>query len=101
MPSSQPGWRGAMISYLEALAALDPAEAPVPPPATMAAVHAQAVAYRAQLGRAAQQWLAAVQTEDPAWVTRGADAYAAAEQARLAWYKALWERYTGEPAPGP
>jgi hypothetical protein len=98
LPTAE-GWRPTILAYLEALAQLDPAQAPVPPPAELRDVHAQAVAYRAHLGRAAAAWLAAIQADDPAWLLRGNDAYAAAERARLTWYQALWEHYTGESAP--
>ncbi len=101
LPPTTPEWRRAMVLYLEAMANLDPAAAPVPPPDGLLAVHTHAVAYREGLGTAARQWLAAIRAEDPAWLLQGADAYGAAEQARLAWQKALWEYYVGEPAPGP
>jgi hypothetical protein len=93
------GWRPAMLTNLQAMAALDPALAPVPPPEELDAVHAQAVAYRAHLGTAAAQWRDAIQADDPIWLLRGNDEFAAAERARLAWYQALYEHYTGEPAP--
>jgi hypothetical protein len=93
------GWRPTILAYLDAMGQLDPAQAPVPPPEGLGAVHAHAVAHRAQLGTAAAEWRAAIQADDPTWLLRGNDAYAAAERARLAWHQALWEHYTGEPAP--
>jgi hypothetical protein len=99
MPPSTEGWRPALLANLQAMAALDPAKAPVAPPAELDAVHAEAVAYRGHLGRAAGAWQAALRADDPAWLQRGTDEYAAAEAARLAWYQALWVYYTGEPAP--
>lgn len=101
MPPTTPEWRRALVAYLQAMADLDPAAAPVPPPDGLRAVHEHAVAYREELGTAARRWLAAIEANDPAWLLQGADAYGAAEQARLAWQKALWEYYVGEPAPGP
>ena len=101
MRTSDPDWRPAMVAYLRAMADLDPAQAPVAPPEGLRAVHAQAVAYREQLGEAARQWLFAVQGADPAWLAHGNAAYGAAESARLGWQRALWEYYTGEPAPVP
>jgi hypothetical protein len=98
LPTAE-GWRPTILAYLEAMTRLDPAEAPVPPPENLRAIHDQAVAYRAHLGTAAAEWLAAVQADDPTWLLRGSDPYAAAERARLTWYQALWEHYTGEAAP--
>jgi hypothetical protein len=98
LPTTE-GWRPALLANLRAMAALDPAQAPVPPPEGLSDVHAASVAYREHLGVAAAEWLAAVQAEDPTWLLRGNDEYAAAERARLVWYQALWEHYTGEPAP--
>ncbi|HZR99966.1 MAG TPA: hypothetical protein VFE37_14735 [Chloroflexota bacterium] len=100
LPTTE-GWRPALMANLQAMADLDPAEAPVPPPEGLEAVHAASVGYRAHLGAAASEWLAAVRADDPTWLLRGNDEYAAAERARLAWYQALWEHYTGEPAPNP
>ncbi|HLH23955.1 MAG TPA: hypothetical protein VK066_15635 [Chloroflexota bacterium] len=98
LPTTE-GWRPALIANLQAMAQLEPTLAPVPPPEGLRDVHAQSVAYREHLGKAADAWLAAVQADDPTWLLRGTDEYAAAEQARLAWYQALYEYYTGEPAP--
>lgn len=100
-PPSRPCWAEVMTLYLEMLERLDPAWAPVPPPADLQGVHAAAVAYRAHLGAAARAWLGGVRADDPAWLTRGQADYAAAERARRAWYAALWEHYAGEPPPGP
>ncbi len=101
VPPSTEGWRESLGNFLEAMVVLDPERTPVPPPESLAEVHADAVAYRAHLSSAALEWLHGVEASDPAWMQRGMDEYGAAEQARLAWYKALYERYTGEPAPGP
>ncbi len=101
MAPTAPGWRQAMTTYLQALADLDPTQAPVAPPDSLAPVHAQAVDHRAQLGASARAWLVGVQAGDSGWVARGAEAYGAAESARLAWQRALWEHYVGAPAPGP
>ncbi|HEY7067216.1 MAG TPA: hypothetical protein VII06_37485 [Chloroflexota bacterium] len=99
MNPTAPNWRTAIVTYLQAMTDLDPAEAPVPPPDSLAEIHARSVAYRAELGTAAQAWLDGVEVDDPTWLLRGNDAYAAAERARLQWYQALYEYYTGEPAP--
>jgi hypothetical protein len=101
IPPNTEGWRETMVNFLEPMVLLDPERTPVAPPAPLAAVHAGAVAYRAHLSAAALEWLNGVEAGDPAWLQRGLSEYGAAEQARLAWHKALYERYTGEPAPGP
>jgi hypothetical protein len=59
MPPTAEGWQTALVTYLRALADLDPAQAPVPPPDTLGAVHARSVAYREHLATAAREWLAA------------------------------------------
>jgi hypothetical protein len=100
-PASASDWRDDMVSFLEPMALLAPDRTPVPPPDSLAAVHTAAVGYRTHLGAAALQWLRAVEANDPQWVQAGLEEYGAAERARLAWQKALYERYVGEPAPGP
>ena len=94
-------WKITLLQHLGQLAALDPTRTPVAPPPTLLAVHDQSLAYRRHLGAAALQWLAGVHANDPTWLQRGAEEHANAERARLAWYKALWEHYTGQPAPAP
>jgi len=101
MPPDADDWKSAMVACLQALAALNPGETPVPPPAGLMAVHGDSVAYREHLAAAAREWLAGVEADDPAWRERGLGEYGEAERARLAWYKELWEHYTGQPAPGP
>jgi hypothetical protein len=100
-PGDAEGWRFFLLDTLQLLVGLDPTHTPVEPPPGFAEVHAHSLAYRQHLHTAGRQWLAAVRDRDPAWYQRGAIEYAAAERVRLAWHKALWERYTGEPAPGP
>ena len=100
-PANAADWRDDMVAFLEPMALLVPDRTPVPPPDTLAAVHAAAVGYHTHLGAAALQWLRAVEANDPQWVQAGLEEYGAAERARLAWQKALYERYVGEPAPGP
>jgi hypothetical protein len=101
VPTTTDGWQDSMVRLLEPMVVLDPERAPVPPPESLATVHAASVGYRAHLSAAALQWLRGVEDNDPAWLQRGLEEYGAAERSRLAWHKALWEYYTGEPAPGP
>jgi hypothetical protein len=101
VPATTDGWQDSMVRLLEPMVVLDPERAPVPPPDSLAAVHAASVGYRSHLSAAALQWLGGVEANDPAWLQRGLEEYGAAERARLAWHKALYEYYTGEPAPGP
>ena len=101
VPATTDGWQDSMVRLLEPMVVLDPERAPVPPPESLAVVHAASVGYRSHLSAAALQWLRGVEGNDPAWLQRGLEEYGAAERARLAWHKALYEYYTGEPAPGP
>jgi hypothetical protein len=101
IPPNTEGWRETMVNFLEPMVLLDPERTPVPPPDSLGTVHASSVAYRVHLSAASLEWLHGVEANDPAWMERGLREYGAAEQARLAWHKALYERYTGEPAPGP
>jgi hypothetical protein len=91
--------RQVVLSQLQQVATLDPDGNTVRPPASLAELQRIQVARRASLRQAAQQWLGALQANDPNWVMAGADAYGAARQGEVDWYAALRQRLSGQ-APG-
>jgi hypothetical protein len=91
--------RQVVLVQLRQVAALDPNGANLQAPPTLAELQRIAVARRTALRQAAQQWLAALQANDPNWVMAGADAYGAARQGEVDWYAALRQRLSGQ-APG-
>lgn len=99
-PQRRDDWRPTATEYLRYLARQEPTTTPVIPPATLLPLHEQAVTYRRHLRAAAVAWLAAIEANEPEWLPAGSEEYAAAERARLGWYRALWERYVGGPPPG-
>lgn len=97
--------RQVILTQLQQVAALDPNGNSVQPPLTMAELQRIAVARRTAIRQAAQQWLTALQANDPNWVQAGADSYGQARQSEVDWYAALRQRLTGgaapaQPAPG-
>ena len=92
--------RQVILNELQRVAALDPTGNSVQPPLTMAELERIAVARRAALRQAAQQWLAALQGNDPNWVMAGSESYGAARQSEVDWYAALRQRLTGATAVG-
>jgi hypothetical protein len=71
VPTTADGWQDSMVRLLEPMVVLDPERAPVPPPESLATVHAASVGYRSHLSAAALQWLGGVEASDPAWLQRG------------------------------
>jgi hypothetical protein len=100
-PQRVDDWRATATVLLRQMVDLDPLEAPVIPPASLQAVHRQAVAYRQHLRAAATAWLAGIEAGAPDWLQWGAEEYGAAEAARADWYRALWDRYVGQPPLAP
>jgi hypothetical protein len=93
--------RQVMMSQLRQVMALDPNSNAVPAPPSLGELERIAVARRAALRRAAEQWLSGLDASDPAWVNRGAEAYGAARQGEADWLTALRQRLTGAPAGAP
>lgn len=92
--------RQVILTQLQQVAGLDPNGNSVQPPLTMAELQRIAVARRAAIRQAAQQWLGALQANDPNWVQAGADSYATARQGEVDWYAALRQRLAGSAAAG-
>jgi hypothetical protein len=91
--------RQVILAELQKVAALDPNGNTTQPPLTMAELQRIAVARRASIRQAAQQWLAALQANDPNWVQAGAESYGAARQGEADWYTALRQRLSAGGAP--
>ncbi len=92
--------RQIVLHQLRAITTLDPAGTGVAPPASLAELDRVAVARRAALRQAAEQWLAGLEANDPNWVMRGAEAYGTAQQREADWYAALRQHLTGGAAGG-
>jgi hypothetical protein len=92
--------RQVILNQLQQVANLDPNGNSVQPPASLAELQRIQAARRAAIRQAAQQWLAALQANDPNWVMAGAEAYGAARQGEADWYAALRQRLAGSPASG-
>jgi hypothetical protein len=84
-----------VLSQLQQVANLDPNGNTVQPPPSLAELERIQAARRASIRQAAQQWLAALQANDPNWVMAGSDAYGAARQGEADWYAALRQRLAG------
>ena len=85
-------WRQALVEELTRLAQADPSAAPPAPP-TLQRLRELAIAHRAHIQRAAQQWLAAVQAGDPDWMQRGGDEFRAAGEGFGDWQQELMARF--------
>lgn len=92
--------RQVVLNQLQQVARLDPTASTVRPPASMADLDRVQVARRTAIRQAAQQWLTALQANDPNWVMAGSDAYGAARQGEADWYAALRQRLSGASASG-
>jgi hypothetical protein len=92
--------RQVILAQLQQVTRLDPNASSVQVPASLAELQRIQVARRTSIRQAAQQWLTAVQANDPNWVTAGADAYGAARQGEVDWYAALRQRLAGPSATG-
>ncbi|HLH26504.1 MAG TPA: hypothetical protein VK066_28620 [Chloroflexota bacterium] len=93
--------RQVVLAELQQVANLDPNGNTVQPPPTLVDLDRIQVARRTAIRQAAQQWLAALQANDPNWVMAGSDAYGAARQSESDWYAALRQRLAGAPAGAP
>ncbi|HZS02976.1 MAG TPA: hypothetical protein VFE37_29975 [Chloroflexota bacterium] len=87
--------RQVILNQLQQVANLDPNGNTVPPPPSMTELERIQAARRAAIRQAAQQWLAALQANDPNWVMAGSDAYGTARQGEADWYAALRQRLAG------
>jgi hypothetical protein len=92
--------RQVVLSQLQQVANLDPNGNTVAAPPSLAELERIQAARRGAIRQAAQQWLAALQANDPNWVTAGADAYGSARQGEADWYAALRQRLAAAPAGG-
>lgn len=92
--------RQVILAQLQQVVNLNPNGNTVPPPASLAELERIQAARRASIRQASQQWLGALQANDPNWVLAGSDAYGAARQAEADWYAALRQRLAGPSAGG-
>jgi hypothetical protein len=90
--------RQVILAQLQQVAGLDPNGGTTQAPASMAELQRIQVARRTAIRQAAQQWLGALQGNDPNWVMAGSEAYGAARQGEVDWYAALRQRLSGPPA---
>ena len=95
---NEPAIRQVVLEQLRQLVALNAAETPVAPPASMEALHRVAQARRTATQQAARAWLEGLEANDPNWVLRGSDAYGRARQGEADWYSALRERLLAQGA---
>jgi hypothetical protein len=92
--------RQVILAQLQQVTTLNPDGNTAQPPASMAELQRIQVARRTAIRQAAQQWLSALQANDPNWVMAGSEAYGAARQGEVDWYTALRQRLAGPSAGG-